>query len=265
MSFKDQIVWITGASSGIGEALAYAFVDEGARVILSARRKEELERVKTACGDKAERCIVIPLDLTDADSLQRASQTVFEKVGRVDVLVNNGGISQRSLVHETDLSVDRRLMEINYFGHVTLTKLLLPQMIQQGGAHIVVLSSLTGKFGFPLRSAYAATKHALHGFFDTLGLELFDKKVFVTLVCPGRINTPISMSALTKDGTPHAQMDPGQANGIPAEDCAQQILAAVRKRKKEIYIGSLKEVAAVYLKRFLPSVLFNMARKESAV
>lgn len=265
MSFKDQIVWITGASSGIGEALVYAFVDEGARVILSARRKEELERVKAACDDKAGQCIVLPLDLTDSESLQKAAKSVQEEVGSVNVLVNNGGISQRSLVHETDLSVDRRLMEINYFGHITLTKLLLPQMIAQGGAHIVVLSSLTGKFGFPLRSAYAATKHALHGFFETLGIELFDKKVYVTLVCPGRINTPISLSALTKDGTPHAQMDPGQANGIPAEDCAQQILRAVRKRKKEIYIGSLKEKLAVYLKRFLPGVLFNIARKESPV
>ena len=265
MSFKDKVVWITGASSGIGEALVYAFVAEGAQVILSARREAELERVKSACGTNADQCTVLPLDLTDTKGLELAAKSVIDQAGRVDILVNNGGMSQRSLAHETDLSVDRRIMEVNYFGQITLTKALLPQMIRQGGGHIAVLSSVTGKFGFYQRSAYAASKHALHGFFETLGMELASKNVYTTLVCPGRIQTNISLHALTKDGSAHAKMDPGQVAGISAEDCARQILHAIRKRKKEVYIGSFSEKLVIYLKRFVPALFYQIIKTQSPV
>ncbi|RMG27685.1 MAG: SDR family oxidoreductase [Bacteroidetes bacterium] len=263
MFLDQQVVWITGASSGIGEALVYACIDAGARVILSARRLAELERVRDACGEGAKRCLLLPLDLTQPETLREATEQAIAQMGRVDLLINNGGVSQRAYAHETTLEVDRRLMEINYFGHITLTKYVLPHMLEQGGGHIVAVSSITGKFGFPMRSAYSASKHALHGFFETLGLELASRQIYTTVVCPGRVRTQVSVNALTGDGTPHAQMDPGQAQGISAEQCARQILRAVKRRKKEVYIGG-KDVIMVYLKRYAPALFYWMARRISA-
>jgi short-subunit dehydrogenase len=183
---------------------------------------------------------------------------------RIDILVNNGGISQRALTVETDLEVDRRIMEVNYFGQVALTKAVLPFMLQQKDGHLVVLSSLTGKFGFPLRSAYAASKHALHGFFETLWLENRDHGLRVTLVNPGRIRTQVSVNALTKDGTPSGEMDPGQAKGMSAKKCAHQILTAVHRNQFELTIGSLGEQFMVWLKRHFPGLFHALVRKVAA-
>ncbi|MEO0471547.1 MAG: SDR family oxidoreductase [Bacteroidota bacterium] len=263
MTFQGKVVWITGASSGIGEALVKACVQAGATVLLSARREKELERVKASCGENAEKCFVVPMDLTQIDRLPEIVSQQIQQHGRIDVLVNNGGISQRGLVHETDLAVDRRIMEVNYFGQVALTKQILPHMIQQGSGHIAVISSLTGKFGFPLRSAYAASKHALHGFFETLMLELKPKGIHVTLVNPGRIHTQISVNALTKDGSTYGEMDPGQAKGMSAERCADSILTAIRRKKPEINIG-FPETIMVYLKRYAPWLFRRIAMNVSA-
>ncbi|MEM6629001.1 MAG: SDR family oxidoreductase [Bacteroidota bacterium] len=262
--YNKKVIWITGASSGIGEALAYEFSKKGAaELILSARREEELIRVEKACEVLGVKAHVVPLDLTQSDHFPELVHNIIDSTGRIDILINNGGISQRALVHETALSVDRRIMEVNFFGQIALTKAILPYMIEQNTGQIGVMSSLTGKFGFPMRSAYAASKHALHGFFESLALELKEKGIQVTMICPGRIKTQISLNAVTKDGTKHGKMDPGQENGMPVEKCAEIISKAMAKGEREIYIGNGKERFAVYAKRFIPGVFFRIASQES--
>ena len=260
--FKDKIVWVTGASSGIGEALVKKLAKNGAQVILSARREEELLRVKKACGQAGERCILVPLDLEDEKSIFDAIHKVKTLIGTVDILINNGGISQRSLTSETGIEVDRRLMEINYFGAVALTKAVLPGMIKKGSGNIVAVSSIAGKFGFPLRSAYSASKHALHGFYETLGLEVKEKGVHVTIACPGRVRTNISKHALTKDGLPSEKMDKGLADGISPDKCAKKMLRAVVNERSEVLIGG-KELLMVYIHKFIPPLFRKLARKVS--
>lgn len=258
MTFENRIAWITGASSGIGEALAYALADRGARLVLSARREDELRRVQAACAHP-DRHLVLPLDLADTPALPEKVQAVLDHFGRVDLLVNNGGIGQRALAADTDLSVDRRIMEINYFGTIALTKAVLPSMLARGEGHIAVISSLTGKFGVPGRTAYSASKHALHGFFDGLRAEVHDAGIRVTLVCPGYVRTDISRNALTGTGSPHHQMDRTQQFGIAPEVCARKTLRAIEREKAEVWFGKT-EVAAVYLKRFAPPLLRRILR-----
>lgn len=252
MSFSGKVVWITGASSGIGEALAYACSKEGAKLVLSARREAELERVKQQCTDPGS-VLVLPLDLADHDSMPANIEVALSHFGGVDIMVHNAGLSQRSLVIETSVDVDRKLMEVDYLGTVALTKALLPSMIKNGGGHFVVVSSLVGKFGSPMRSGYAAAKHALHGFFDSMRAELHDDNILVTIICPGFINTNVSVNALTGDGTAQNRMDAATAQGLSAEVTAKHILKAVSNKKLEAYIGK-KEIIGVYLKRFVPNI-----------
>jgi short-subunit dehydrogenase len=259
MRFKNQIVWITGASSGIGEALAHAFSREGAKLILSGRREAELERVKASCAGVAENLFVLPLDLTQFDSLAEKAGQAEARFGRVDVLVNNGGISQRSLVAETAFEVDLAVMNTNYFGTVALTKAVLPGMLARRSGHIVVISSLMGYLDTPLRSAYAASKHALQGYFDCLRSEVWEQDVKVTVVCPGYIRTDISLNALTADGSKYAKMDENQAKGLSADTCAEKTLNAIAAGREEVIIGG-KEVLAVYAKRFLPRLYSKVVR-----
>ena len=256
--FKDKVVWITGASSGIGEALAYQFDKLDARIILSSRKVHKLEQVLQQC-EHPERHEILPLDLQELDELPEKAKEAMSYFGRVDMLINNGGISQRGLALETSFDVDKRLMEINYFGPVVLTKEVLPSMIERKQGHIVVISSLTGKFGTPLRSGYAASKHALHGFFDALRAEVWREKIWVTIVCPGYIRTDISLNALTADGTPQGTMDKGQENGIPPEVCARRIIRAMEDGKNEILIGGMERMG-VYIKRFFPKYFSRMIR-----
>ena len=249
MRFQNKVVWVTGASSGIGEAVAIAFSMEGAKLILSSRNAAELERVRKACAGDGHR--VVPLDLTRPDS--------FPTVGDVDVLVHSGGVSQRSLVMDTDLATDRRIMDLNFFGTVALTKAVLPAMIARKSGHIVPISSVVGYVGTPLRSTYSASKHALHGFFDSLRAEVAKDNIFITIVCPGYIRTNVSRNALTGDGTPLGTMDPTHEHAMLPEECAKRIVDAVAKRKQEVVIGG-KERWAVPLKRFFPSVVSRMVR-----
>jgi len=252
---KSKVIWITGASSGIGEALAYALANEGAKLILSARRKEELERVKGNCKGTAQPDIrILPLDLAQADTLRLSSSAAVQMFGHVDILINNGGISQRGFAKDTIPEVDRRIMEVNYFGPTAITKYILPHFLQRKQGHIVVISSVTGKFGTPFRSGYAASKHALHGFFDSLRAELWkDVKnaIPVTIICPGFIRTNLTLSAVTGDGSPLGKIDYGQYKGMPAEQCARQIVSAIKKKKQEVYIGG-RETLGVRFKRFFP-------------
>ena len=254
MRFRDQVVWVTGASSGIGEALALAFSREGAQLILSARRAEELERVRAAC-ERPERHVVLPLDLTDDDAIARAA----ERAGRVDVLVHSGGVSQRSLAMQTALDVERRIMDLNFFGTVALTKAVLPSMIARKSGHIVPVSSVVGYVGTPLRSAYAASKHALHGYFDSLRAELSKDGIRITIVCPGYIRTDVSRNALTGDGSAFGQMDSTHKNATPPAECARRVVDGVAKKKREVLVGG-KETWAVLLQRLFPALVARMVR-----
>jgi dehydrogenase/reductase SDR family protein 7B len=260
MKFKDKIIWITGAASGIGEALAYQSVKYGAKLILSDIDEPRLKTVADQCRNMGAEVLELLLDLGSRESIEKAVPQALSAFNKVDVLINNGGISQRSLTWETPPEVDYRIMNINFFAAVLLTKAVLPGMMEQGSGYIAVTSSITGKFGFPLRSAYSASKHAAQGFFETLGIELADKNISVTVAIPGRVQTNISVHALTKDGTPHGEMDPGQAEGIPADVCARKYLDAVYKQRKEVLIGG-KELMMVHLRRFFPRLFYRIAGK----
>lgn len=261
MNFKDKVIWLTGGSSGIGEALAYALLKEGATVIISSEDHPGLVRVQSTCdAESRSRCHVVPVDLTRMDTIETIVREQIQQFGRIDILINISGISQRSLVKETPMEVYRKIMEINYFGTIALTRAVLPYMIARGGGHILATSSIVGKFGFPLRSAYSSAKHALHGFFETLRFETMNENIRVTLLVPGRVQTNISRHALTKEGKEHGKMDTGQATGITAEKAARQIIKAIRRNKKEALIGG-KERIMVCLKRYLPNLFYKIASK----
>jgi len=257
MDFQGRRVWITGASSGIGEALALAFHGAGAKLILSARREDELKRVQTACGGEAG-ARVLPMNGTNTQELPEQMRQALDVFSGLDVLVLNAGITQRSRTRETDESVYRRLMEVNFFGPEAMARAVLPSMLAQKNGHIVVISSVAGKFGVPMRSGYSATKFALHGFFEALRAEEERNGIHVTMVCPGYIRTEISLSALRGDGRKHAKMDSELAHGMPAKECARQILHGVARRKREIVVAAPREKALVYIKRFFPDLLARM-------
>jgi short-subunit dehydrogenase len=204
------------------------------------------------------------MDVTKKENIMNSVETVTKTHKRVDILINNAGVSQRGLVVETPVEVDRMILETDFFGAVTLTKALLPYMIRQGGGQLVAISSMTGLYGFPMRSAYASAKHALRGFFETIALELWDQNIKVTLVYPGRIHTDISIHSLDKDGKPYGIMDPGQVKGIPVETCARKIIRAVERNKRTLLLGR-GEIFLYSLKKFVPPVFYLIARKISAV
>lgn len=262
MSFKNKTAWVIGASSGIGEELAKQLAKQECRVILSARNVEALEKVKNQLNNPNLH-VLFPLDLETAS---QQIETISEKLmqfGTIDYLFNNGGLSQRSTANETDIEVDKRIMEINYFGNIALTKAILPLFHQQGYGHILVVSSIAGKFGFFLRSAYSASKHALHGYYESLRLEEEENNIRVTIVCPGKINTPISTNAITGKGDKHGEMDHNQETGMPVEVCVIRILSSVRKNRMEVLIGG-KEIFAVRIKRLSFSLFYKIIRRQSA-
>ena len=259
MSFADKVVWITGASSGIGEALAVEFSRYGARVVLSARREEELERVRQQLV-WPENHLVLPLDVTDTDAFPAAVDKVREHFGRLDILVNNAGITQRSRVADTDLSVDRRVFEVNYFSAIGLTKACLPWLKEQGGGQIVVVTSVVGELPTPQRSAYCASKHALHGWFEALRAEEYDNNIRITLVMPGFIRTNISINAITADGGQHGRMDDHQAQGLDPADCAAAVVQAVQAQREQVIIAG-REKVGIYLKRWFPALYRKIIRR----
>jgi dehydrogenase/reductase SDR family member 7B len=248
----NKTIWLTGASAGIGEALAYALAAQDARLILSARRREQLEAVCSRCANP-ERHLIIPFDMGDPAAVQAAVGQVRQMGRTVDLLINNAGLSQRALAQDTALEVDRRLMEVNFFGAVALTKALLPEMLARRSGHIVTVTSLVGIFGSPVRSGYAASKHALHGFYDSLRAEVAPGGVVVTLICPGFIRTEVSVHALMGNGTPQGTMDGAQAAGMAPEQCAAAILAAIRHNRAEVVIGG-RETWGVWISRWFPSL-----------
>ncbi|CAN5192273.1 SDR family NAD(P)-dependent oxidoreductase [soil metagenome] len=262
MILKDKIVWITGASSGIGEALARSFALEGAKLILSARRKDELERVKKICDLNDENSLVLPLDLAETSNVHDLTKIVLNKFGRIDILVNNGGISQRSLAKETPIEIDRKIMEVNFFGQIALTKSVLPIRLKQKQGNIIVVSSIAGKFGFWFRTAYSSSKHALQGFFEGLRLETEEDGIQILIAVPGKIQSSISVNALKEDGSKHNLMDKSQEEGMPAMECARIIIEAMKNGKEEILVGG-REIKAVWIKRHFPKWFGRIIRKQS--
>ena len=262
MSFKNKTAWVIGASSGIGEELVKQLAKAGARVILSARNVDSLNKVKSNLSHP-ENHIVYPLDLEKSGNKIFEITNQLESFGEIHFLFNNGGLSQRSDAFNTEITVDKKIMEINYFGNISLTKAILPIFRKQGNGHILVVSSIAGKFGFYLRSAYSASKHALHGFYESLRLEEEKNNIHVTIVCPGKINTPISTNALTGKGDAHGVMDHNQETGMPVEVCVKRILRAVEKNKFEVLIGG-KETFAVRIKRLSFSLFFKIIKRQNA-
>ncbi len=259
--FENKVVWITGASSGIGEALAYELAGRGARLVLSARRPSELERVRAAsCASDQDRVALVPLDLGELPSLPSKVEHAWGRFGPIDIMVHNGGISQRSLAAETSFEVDQRLMTVNYFGPVVLTKSLLPRMRERRSGQFVVVTSLTGLIGTALRSGYAASKHALHGFFDSLRAEVQGDGIAVTLVCPGFVHTDVSRNALTGDGSAQGTMDAATRQGLEPGVCARAIAKATLSRRTEVYIGGF-ETMGVYVKRLSPALFARVVAR----
>jgi short-subunit dehydrogenase len=252
-------VWLTGASSGIGKALALALAAEGAKLVLSARRESLLEDVRSACA-RSDDHMVCALDLANPEDIEAAVGRVREEFGRIDVLINGGGISQRSVATDTDLDVNRRIMDVNFHGAVALTKAVLPDMIGAGHGNIVVISSLMAKLATPMRSAYAASKHALHGYFDCLRAEVHDQGVRVTIICPGYVNTDITRNALTADGSRHAVTENRQARAMTPEEFAPLAIRAIERERSEVFIGG-KEVWAARLRPFFPWLYERLVRK----
>lgn len=261
--FDNKTVWITGASSGLGEALAYALSKRGANLILSARRLSELERVAEYCAHP-EKVKCIPLDMTDLASLEAKASEAMAGFGGIDMIFQNAGISSRSLCLDTPTDIQKQVMEINYFSVIHLTRILLPHFIQRKSGHIIVTSSVMGKVGTPMRSAYAGSKHALHGYFDCLRAEMKakaeSKHIRVTMLTPGYIRTNISRYALQADGTPLGHISNNIAGGKTADKAAVQILRAVARKRKEAYIGKFSgERLALWIMRFAPGLFFRIA------
>ncbi len=252
----NKVAWITGASSGIGEALTYELNRRGYKLVISSRKLEDIQLVKNRCPNN-DYISLLPLDLVDMDKMSEIVNTAMSFHGPIDILINNAGISQRSLIMETDLEVYKKLMDINYMGTIALTKAILPHFVSQKNGHFVTVTSLMGKFGSPYRSGYCGAKHALHGFFDVLRMEHEKDNIRVTLVCPGFVNTNIAINALTADGTPQVDNDTATKNGLSPQVFAKKMVKAIETQKFEVYIGR-KEVMGIYLKRFFPKLLHKV-------
>lgn len=260
MNFSGKNIWITGASSGIGKAVALEISKEKGDLILSGRNEKALSVVADRCKKNGSSVRIIVFDLGNEVSVMAAAHKLIDEKIKIDCLFHFGGISQRSLSAETPLDIERKIFEVNFFGTIALTKAILPYMIKNGGGQIAVTSSIVGKFGYPLRSAYSASKHALHGYFESLRAENTENNIRVSFIIPGRIKTMISVNALDKNGNIHGKMDEGQKKGITPGKSAKIICRKLRKEKKEIMVGG-KELLMVHIRRFFPSLYYYMLSK----
>ncbi|XP_064649149.1 dehydrogenase/reductase SDR family member 7B-like [Lineus longissimus] len=266
---RGKVVLITGASSGLGKACAVIFYKAGAKVILAARNLDALEKVKQELlaldvpNKKLFDPDIIQLDLADFDSIAKAAQAALGCHGNVHILINNAGMSYRGEILETSLEVQKKLMAVNYFGHVALTKALLPSMIEQREGHIVAVSSIQGKLSIPFRSAYSASKHAMQAFFDCLRAEAAQHNIQVCIVSPGYIKTNISLNAMTGDGSSYGVMDESTKTGMLPEDVAAGILSAVRTKQVDILQAPFAHRIAVYVRNLLPGVMASVMEKRA--
>ncbi|MEM9053309.1 MAG: SDR family NAD(P)-dependent oxidoreductase [Bacteroidota bacterium] len=262
MASNFNCVWVTGASSGIGLEAAKQLSVLSDTVIISARSQSKLDELKEKLQEKSS-IIVAPLDLSDSASIKAAVKTVSDQSLIPDLVFHAGGISQRSYVDETSIEVDRRIMEVNYFGTIELTKKLLPSMLANGGGQFAVVTSLVGLFGYGVRSAYSASKHALHGFFESLDIELVDKGFSSTLICPGGVQTNISVNALQGDGSNAGVMDEMQSQGMTVDSAVRKMVSGILQKKRLIVIGSPKEKLGVFMYKFFPAIFFKIAAKQN--
>lgn len=251
MDPKGRNVWITGASSGIGRAMAIEMAKAGAALLLSARRRDRLEEAAAECRRYGGRVATLPLDLAETEKLRGAAAEAEALLGPIEILAHVGGVGQRGLALDTELVVARRILDVDFWGAVELTRAVAPGMVERGRGQIVALSGVLGKFGAPRRSFYSAAKHAMHGWFDSLREELLGTGVTVTLLVPGWVRTEISESALEADGRTHGSMDAGQEKGISPEECAVRAMPAIRGELPEQLIGGI-ECGGVYLNRIWP-------------
>jgi dehydrogenase/reductase SDR family member 7B len=252
---NDQCWWITGASSGIGEALACAVAANGARVILSGRDVAALDAVAAACGP--DRALVLPFEATDFSTLPDIVARATEWAGRIDCLVNNAGISQRSLALDSDFLVYERIIAVDLLAPIALTQALLPRFAAQGGGRIIAISSVAGIVGVPLRTAYSAAKHGIFGYFDALRAETAHLGVDVLVVAPGSIRTNVSRNALSADGTRRGESDPAIENGLPPAQLASAILEALEAGQRELILSSGPETQLALLRRQNPDAAFD--------
>lgn len=260
MNFNGKTFWITGAASGMGKSVAEALAKYNTKLIISDRDAEGLKNTAAEIEKLGSKARIEPLDMSDSDAIFATAKRVLADGEKISGLYQFAGISQRSLTAETPIENDRKIMEINFFGVVALTKAILPQMIENGGGQLAAASSLVGKFGFPYRSAYSASKHALHGFFESVLAENYKHNIRVSILIGGRIQTNISKFAIEKNGQEHGKMDAGQANGITPEKAAQQILKGLKKDKREIPVGA-GELIILKIKRFFPGLHAKIVRK----
>jgi len=260
MELKHKIIWITGASSGIGEAIAYSCALEGAQIVISARREDELKRVADNCKTDSKNILILPLDLEHTENMDEKVNHVIQKFGRIDVLINNGGIGQRGKAVNTKTEVDRKVMEINFFGTINLSKAVARVMQKQKSGKIVVISSIMGKYGMPLYSTYAASKHALYGYFESIRQELYADNVKVLIVSPGFIDTDVSIKLLTENGQQYGIKSDSQKKGMSAMDCAYGIVKAIKGGSNHQYVGGY-ELFSVLVKKIFPKTFYKLMRK----
>ena len=257
---KELTIWITGASSGIGEALAIAFAKGGARIILSGRDEAKLAAVKKSCKH-SKKHIIVPFDISDAEQAKEAYDAATAQVGKIDWLINNAGVSQRSLIMETSEEVERQIMEIDYFAQTRLTRLVLPDMIAQGGGKVVMISSVAGLLGTQYRGAYGAAKAALHMWANSLRAELHGQGIEVATIFPGFIQTNVSINALTGDGSAQGTMDEATNKGLTATAFAKQVVKALGNNKEYIIVGGKQEKLATRVNRLSPPKLYKLIRE----
>jgi len=262
MNLSNKVVWITGASSGIGEAIVYALAKENCKLVISARRIEELNRVKVNTKLSDENILVLPMDLEQHQNAKEWTKKVTDKFNRIDILINNGGISQEGFALNTSTEVEQKIMNINYFGNVALSKAVAPIMQQQKSGKITIITSIAGKFGQAGLSSYSASKHALYGFYDSFRLELKEDNISVLLVSPGFINTNVTLNAITVDGSTFNKNSPAQENGMNADVFATKFIKTLKSNKNHKYIGS-KELLSIPFKTFLPNTFYNIMLKMS--
>lgn len=231
----------------------------GACLVLTSSSAEKLETVAAAClKNGAAGVSVLPYDLGNPDGIEGLSKSAWDAFGGLDILYCNAGVSQRTNMLDTSMEVTRKLMEINFFAPAAISRAILPMMLSAGGGHIAVTSSIAGRFGFPLRCAYSSSKFAVYGWFETMRAEYGKQGIKVTIVCPGRVRTNISFSALDKDGNKYVKMDPGQAGGLDVAKAARKIVRAIEKGKREVLVGR-KELIMVYIKRFFPGLCARLS------
>ena len=266
MNINNKKIWITGASSGIGEALAIECAKQGASLVLSARNKEKLILLKEQLTN-SERHHIVPLDLANAESVTDIVTQYIQEHGTVDILVNNGGISQRGSARETKLSVQRQVMEVNYFGTVAMTQAVLPSMLSTHNdkpkGMVVTVSSVAGKVGGKSMSGYSASKHAIIGYMDCLRAEEYSNGLHVLTICPGFVQTKISVNAMNADGSQFGRVAGSIKHGIAVDDCARQIVKAIEHNKDEVIIGKGISYWAPTIARLFPDTFRKMAAKKN--